>query len=105
MNICMKRKYITKADLLIVLHYLGYIMEGLGVLFLVPILVALIFGEYIKVSAFLIPCFISFTLGLAFTRKLTGYNKLRLKHGILCMAVGFPYGSSHNDSFTEYSIC
>ena len=93
MNICMKRKYITKADLLIVLHYLGYIMEGLGVLFLVPILVALIFGEYIKVSAFLIPCFISFTLGLAFTRKLTGYNKLRLKHGMLISSFAWLWAS------------
>ena len=93
MNICMKRKYITKADLLIVLHYLGYIMEGLGVLFLVPILVALIFGEYIKVSAFLIPCFISFTLGLVFTRKLTGYNKLRLKHGMLISSFAWLWAS------------
>ena len=93
MNICMKRKYITKADLLIVLHYLGYIMEGLGVLFLVPILVALIFGEYIKVSAFLIPCFISFTLGLAFTRKLTRYNKLRLKHGMLISSFAWLWAS------------
>ena len=56
----MKRKYISKADLLIVLHYLGYIMQGLGIVLLVPILVALIYGEYIKVSAFFIPCFISF---------------------------------------------
>ena len=66
----MKRKYITKDDLLIVLHYLGYIMQGLGVVLLAPILVALIYGEYIKVSAFLIPCFISFVLGTAFTKKL-----------------------------------
>ena len=72
----MKRKYISKADLLVVLHYLGYIMQGLGVVLLAPILVALIYGEYIKVSAFLIPCFISFLLGTAFTKKFAKYSKL-----------------------------
>ena len=75
----MKRKYISKADLLIVLHYLGYIMQGLGIVLLIPILVALIYGEYIKVSAFFIPCFISFILGTVFTKQFKNYNKLRLK--------------------------
>ena len=93
MNICMKRKYMTKADLLIVLHYIGYIMQGLGVMLLAPILIALIYGEYIKVSTFLIPCFISFALGTLFTKKFEEYDKLRLKHGMLISSFAWLWAS------------
>ena len=89
----MKRKYITKADMLIVLHYLGYIMQGLGVVLLAPILVALIYREYINVAAFLIPCFISFALGTIFTKKLKDYQKLRLKHGMLISSFAWLWAS------------
>lgn len=89
----MKRKYITKADLLVVLHYIGYIMQGLGIVLLTPILVALIFGEYIKVSAFFIPCFISFILGTAFTKKFKEYDNLRLKHGMLISSFAWLWAS------------
>lgn len=89
----MKRKYITKADLMVVLHYLGYIMEGLGVVLLLPILVALIFGEYIKVSAFFIPCFSSFALGFFFTRKFKEYDKIRLKHGMIISSFAWLWAS------------
>lgn len=100
----MKRKYITKADLLVVLHYLGYIMQGLGVVLLAPILVALIYGEYIKVSAFLIPCFISFLLGTAFTKKFSNYNKLRLKHGMLISSFAWLWASLIGASIMALSL-
>ena len=100
----MKRKYITKADLLVVLHYLGYIMQGLGVVLLAPILVALIYGEYIKVSAFLIPCFISFLLGTAFTKKFAKYNKLRLKHGMLISSFAWLWASLIGASIMALSL-
>ena len=89
----MKRKYITKADLLVVLHYIGYIMQGLGIIFLAPILIAVIYGEYINVWAFLIPCFISFALGTVFTIKLKNYDKLRLKHGMLISSFAWLWAS------------
>ena len=100
----MKRKYITKADLLIVLHYLGYIMQGLGIVLLVPILVALIYGEYIKVSAFFIPCFISFILGTAFTKKFKNYSKLRLKHGMLISSFAWLWASMIGASIMALSL-
>lgn len=100
----MKRKYITKADLLVVLHYLGYIMQGLGVVLLAPILVALIYGEYIKVSAFLIPCFISFLIGTAFTKKFSNYNKLRLKHGMLISSFAWLWASMIGASIMALSL-
>ena len=100
----MKRKYITKADFLIVLHYLGYIMQGLGVVLLAPILVALVYGEYIKVSAFLIPCFISFALGTIFTKKLKDYQKLRLKHGMLISSFAWLWASIIGASIMALSL-
>ena len=100
----MKRKYISKADLLIVLHYLGYIMQGLGIVLLVPILVALIYGEYIKVSAFFIPCFISFILGTVFTKQFKNYNKLRLKHGMLISSFAWLWASLIGASIMALSL-
>ncbi len=100
----MKRKYISKADLLVVLHYLGYVMQGLGIVLLAPILVALIYGEYIKVSAFFIPCFISFLLGTAFTKKFKNYNKLRLKHGMLISSFAWLWASMIGASIMTLSL-
>ncbi len=93
MDIYMKRKYITKADLFVVLHYIGYIMQGLGVVLLAPILIALIYGEYINISAFLIPCFTSFVLGTIFSKKFSKYDKLRLKHGMLISSFAWLWAS------------
>ena len=104
MNICMKRKYITKADLFVVLHYLGYIMQGLGVVLITPILVALIYGEYIKVSAFLFFCFISFVLGTALSKKFINYNKLRLKHGMLISSFAWLWASLIGASIMALSL-
>ena len=77
MNICMKRK---------------------------SILVALIYGEYIKVSAFLIPCFISFVLGTALSKKFINYNKLRLKHGMLISSFAWLWASLIGASIMALSL-
>ena len=100
----MKRKYITKADLFIVLHYIGYIMQGLGIVLLAPILVALIYSEYIKVSTFFIPCFISFVLGTYFTRRFKDYDKLRLKHGMLISSFAWLWASVIGASIMVLSL-
>ena len=79
-------------------------MQGLGVVLLAPILVALIYGEYIKVSAFLIPCFISFLLGTAFTKKFAKYSKLRLKHGMLISSFAWLWASLIGASIMALSL-
>ena len=79
-------------------------MQGLGVVLLAPILVALIYGEYIKVSAFLIPCFISFLIGTAFTKKFSNYNKLRLKHGMLISSFAWLWASLIGASIMALSL-
>lgn len=104
MNICMKSKYISKTDLLIVLHYIGYIMQGLGVVLMTPVLIALIYSEYIKVSAFLIPCFISFAIGTIFAKKLDDYDNLRLKHGMLISSFAWMWASIMGASIMALSL-
>lgn len=104
MNICMKRKYITKADLFVVLHYIGYIMQGLGIVLLLPIAVAVLYGEYINVSAFLIPCLSSFCLGTFFTNKFKDYTKLRLKHGMLISSFAWLWASLMGATFMAISL-
>ena len=79
-------------------------MQGLGIVLLAPILVALIYGEYIKVSAFFIPCFISFLLGTAFTKKFKNYNKLRLKHGMLISSLAWLWASMIGASIMTLSL-
>ena len=79
-------------------------MQGLGIVLLVPILIALIYGEYIKVSAFFIPCFISFLLGTAFTKKFKNYNKLRLKHGMLISSFAWLWASMIGASIMALSL-
>lgn len=79
-------------------------MQGLGIVLLVPILIALIYGEYIKVSAFFIPCFISFLLGTAFTKKFKNYNKLRLKHGMLISSFAWLWASMIGASIMTLSL-
>lgn len=103
-NICMKRKYITKADLFIVLHYFGYIMQGLGVVLIVPTLVALIYGEYDPIAPFMIPCFVSFVLGTAFSKKFKDYTKLRLKHGMLISSFAWLWASLIGASIMVLSL-
>ena len=89
----MKRKYVTRADLYIVCHYLGYIMQGLGIVLLLPIVVALIYGEYINAAAFLIPCSISLAIGTLFVKKYKEYDKLRLKHGMIISSFAWLWAS------------
>ena len=100
----MKRKYITKADLFIVLHYFGYIMQGLGVVLIVPTLVALIYGEYDPIAPFMIPCFVSFVLGTAFSKKFKDYTKLRLKHGMLISSFAWLWASLIGASIMVLSL-
>ena len=89
----MKRRYITRADIYVILHYFGYILQGLGILLLVPILVALYYGEYINIAAVVISCGISLGLGTLFVKKFQNYTKLRLKHGMIISSFAWLWAS------------
>ena len=76
-------RYITKTDLIIVARNSGYLMMGIGVMCLIPLIMDIIYFEF-DILSFLIPGAISILLGFAFTKYFDeGGKKLRLKHGMM----------------------
>ena len=83
-------RYIHKQDLLIIARNTGYLMIGIGLMCLVPIIIDLIFVEYTALG-FIIPASISMITGLIFIRTLENYNisKMRPKHGMIISALSW----------------
>ena len=77
-------RYITKSDLLIVAKDSGYLMIGIGVMCLIPLIFDLAYFEF-NILSFLIPGAISIALGFALTKYFenTHTKKMRLKHGMM----------------------
>lgn len=81
-------RYITGNDIRIICHYLGMIMQGVGVVLLIPLLVAFIYqeGDYL---CYAIPCLISIVIGTFFNKYFEKYHKLRLKHGMIVSSIAW----------------
>lgn len=78
-----------KRDFYIVSEQLGLIMIGIGVVTLIPIIVALIYNEGNYIS-FLIPSGFSILIGYTLRRFLRGKDgNIRLKHGMMIAAIGW----------------
>ena len=84
----MRINYLSKQDIKIILHYLGYIMGGIGIVLLAPIFIDLIYGEYVYPIG-LIPPIFSIVLGFSFVKIFRKYDKLRFKHGMLISSVAW----------------
>ena len=84
----MRIKYLSKQDIKIILHYLGYIMEGTGAILCVPILVDLLSFEFSYIPG-LIPPLLSMGLGLLFVEKFKPYTKLKFKHGMIISSLSW----------------
>ena len=80
-------KYITKTDLLIVAKNSGYLMIGIGIMCLIPLIFDLIYFEF-DILSFVIPGLISILLGVFalkyFDEKIN--KKMRFKHGMIISA-------------------
>ena len=83
----------SRNSLLIILHYLGYIMQGLGIVLLSPIIVELIYGDYFNCIYFIVPCFISFALGTIFVRSYRKHEKLKLKYAMVVSSLAWLWAS------------
>ena len=81
-------RYITGNDIRIICHYLGMIMQGVGLVLLIPLIIALIYqeGDYL---CYVIPCLISIALGTFFTKEYEKYTKLRFKHGMIVSSLAW----------------
>lgn len=83
----------SRKSLLIILHYLGYIMQGLGIVLLSPIIVELIYGDYFNCIYFIIPCMISFALGTIFVRFYKNNEMLKLKYAMVVSSLAWLWAS------------
>ena len=83
-------RYITKTDLLIIGMNSGYLMIGIGLMCLVPIIFDLVYFEF-NIACFAIPAAISICFGLFLRRYLNEYStrNVRLKHGMIISALGW----------------
>lgn len=83
----------SQKSLRIILHYLGYIMQGLGIVLLSPIIVELIYGDYFNCIYFIIPCMISFALGTIFVRSYKNNEMLKLKYAMVVSSLAWLWAS------------
>ncbi len=87
-------KYITKTDLRIVAKNSGYLMIGIGIMCLIPLIFDLIYFEFDIVS-FILPGLISMLLGFFclrfFEEKVN--KKMRFKHGMMISAFAWLWAS------------
>ncbi len=85
-------KYFRSTDALVTAHYLGMIMEGIGIVLLIPIIVALIYQENTYIG-FLIPTLSSIALGTFLNHKFKRYDKLKMRHGMLISPLAWLWAS------------
>ena len=87
-------KYITKTDLIIVARNSGYLMIGIGIMCLIPLIFDLVYFEF-DILSFAIPGFISILLGVFalkyFEEKVN--KKMRFKHGMIISAFAWMWAS------------
>lgn len=87
-------RYITKTDLIIVARNSGYLMIGIGLMCLIPLIFDLIYFEF-DIISFIIPGFISILLGV-FDLKFFDERvdkKMRFKHGMIISAFAWLWAS------------
>lgn len=84
----MRINYLSRQDIKIILHYLGYIMVGIGAILMLPIFVDLYYLEHSYLIG-LIPPALSIGLGFLFAEKFNEYDKLKFKHGMFISSVAW----------------
>ncbi len=87
-------RYITKTDLLIVARNSGFIMIGIGIMCLIPLLFDLIYFEF-DIISFIVPAAISILIGIAFTKYFERFpnKRMRLKHGMMISSFAWLWAS------------
>ena len=80
--------YLRRKDFYLIFKNLGTVMEGIGVVMLIPIIVALIYGET-DYGGFLIAGLLSIVFGYILKRSFSDSVNLRLKHGMIIAALAW----------------
>lgn len=84
----MRISYLSRQDIKIILHYLGLIMVGIGVILMLPIFIDLFCLKQTYLIG-LIPPAISIVLGLIFVQTFKEYDKLKFKHSMFISSVAW----------------
>ena len=87
-------RYITKTDLMIVARNSGYLMIGIGIMCLIPLIFDLIYFEF-DIISFVIPCAISTLLGVGLLKYFEDKSnkQIRLKHGMMISSFAWLWAS------------
>ncbi len=87
-------KYITRTDLVIITKNSGYLMIGIGLMCLIPLIFDLIYFEF-DITSFIIPGLISILLGIFCLKFFSDdvNKKMRLKHGMMISAFAWLWAS------------
>ena len=87
-------RYITKTDMIIVVRNSGYLMTGIGIMCLIPLIFDLIYFEF-DIFSFIIPGLLSIILGIfAIKYYDESFNKkMRLKHGMMISSFAWLWAS------------
>lgn len=82
-------KFIKRTDLFLILKYLGSVMIGIGVVVMIPIIIALIYKEHYYILNYLLPGLLSISLGYIFKNKFKSEENLQVKHTMILAAIAW----------------
>ena len=85
-------KYLNKSDAYTILHYLGMVMEGIGLMFVLPLLVSIIHFEETFIG-FIIAFIISISVGKLLKTHFKEKSPIKLKHGMIISSIAWIWAS------------
>ena len=94
--------YLRKKDFFLIFKNLGTVMEGIGFVMLIPILIALIYGET-NFGGYLISGILSISVGYIFRHSFQEKANLRLKHGMIIAAFAWLWAALMGSICLMYS--
>jgi trk system potassium uptake protein len=80
--------YLRRKDFYLIFKNLGTVMEGIGIVMLIPLIVALIYGEN-DFAGFLVAGILSMSIGYVLKIKFSDSINLKLKHGMIIAALAW----------------
>ncbi|MBZ2166885.1 TrkH family potassium uptake protein [Methanobacterium spitsbergense] len=85
---------LKKIELYSIIHYTGYICILLGLVMLVPIIVALIYGEYKFITPFIYSSIVSLVIGILLFKKFNNKKEISLKSAMIFVTLIWLIGSA-----------
>jgi trk system potassium uptake protein TrkH len=94
--------YLRKKDFYLIFKNLGIVMQGIGVVMLIPILVAIIYGET-DYGGYFISGILSISIGFLFRHIFPEKTSMRLKHGMILAAIAWLWAALMGSICLMYS--